>query len=71
MKPKKINIKYRLIFNDLNKTVIETNHPEKHIKYFEGVSYEKEEINKKVELPDFEKYASMEVEQPMFIIEDF
>lgn len=71
MKPKKINIKYRLTFNDLNKTVIETNHPEKYIKHFEGVSYEKEEINKKVELPDFEKYASMAVEQPLLIIEDF
>lgn len=71
MKPKKINIKYRLTFNDLNKTVIETNHPEKYIKHFEGTTYEKEEINKQSEIPDFEKYSSMAVEQPMFIIEDF
>lgn len=69
MKAKKINIKYRLTFNDRNGTTIETNRPEKFINHFSGVSYTQEEINKKAELPDFEKYASMAVEQPMLIIE--
>jgi hypothetical protein len=69
MKTKKINIKYRLTFNDRSKTVIETNRPEKFINHFEGVSYTQEEINKKADLPDFEKYASMQVEQPLLIIE--
>ena len=68
---KKINIKYRVTFQDLNKTVIETNDLNSRImKNFRDTPYTFEEVNHKVEKPDFTKYASLQVEKPLLIIDD-
>ena len=66
---KKVNIKYRVTFQDRQNTTIETNDlNSKIMKHFGSTPYTFEEVNKKVEKPDFSKYASFVFTKPLLII---